>query len=196
MVADASKIPFVGAEWVPLLNLLALNVDGIENPTYIHDICSWDNARRITSALRIELQDLESESEVDDPVRLVVPPMISILSAVWLRSRQALFLETDIQDERGLNRFLTLVGVRDQSTAEELLQKLQVSITLTVDDSKSMLEVIAEMHIQGKTAKQITLETGYNAQTIQCNLTAFRRHLHQELDEAKKRNRSDPFENS
>lgn len=193
MVADASKIPLLYAEWVPLLNLLSLSVEGLEQPLYLHDVQNRENAARITRAL-----DLNLPAEVEDlpygrpTLKLTVPAMISIISATWIRSRQTLFLETDIKDNFGDHRHMTVSGVRDENAALLVLQKLRVPLALAVDDSKSMVETISEMHVSGKSAKEIVAATGFDALTVQCSIRAFKRYVRHQFETAPGRNSDDP----
>lgn len=193
MAADASQIPLIGGEWTPLVNLLSLNVEGLDHPLYLHEVPSLDSAKRIAAALRIEVLGEPGEREsVIDALKLQVPPLISIESATWIRSRRTIFFETDIRDGRGMRRFMTLAAVSTEDAAVTALVKLNLPLPLVIDNTKSMLEIVAELYVLGKTEKEIASETGYDADTVRRNVHAFKRYQAHRFEEEKVRQSDKP----
>lgn len=193
MAVDAARMPLIGGEWIPLINLLALYVNGIDHPLYIHEVPSWGSARRIAQALNIEITgEANPRDTFTDLLKLQVPPTVFIESATWVRSRQTIFFETNIRDSRNFKRFMTLATVSSDDAALRALQALNLPLPLTVDHTKSMLEAIAELHASGKSEREIAAETGYDPDTVRRNVAAFKRYQEHRLEEEKVRQSDKP----
>ena len=191
---DAARIPFDRAEWLPLVQLLLLELDclpdghGNHRAFFMHGVPNQRAGEQIAKALGIE--DMTVSSRMAEaamaiprpntipPPSMAVPSPILITSATWVRARLALFLETSVELD-GVHRYFAMPHIPDEAAARHILDMINLgAVDLRTDLSRSSYEITTDLHVSGCSETEISSRTGLTRPIVQANIHAFRSRVH------------------